>query len=184
MRGPEFQEETAEVTTQDGERIALTHMRHGFDQAVIIAHGFYSNKDTVLFREFSRRIADSFDVVSFDLRGHGKSSGWFSWSAHESYDLRAVVAYAKKRGYPRIGVIGFSLGAAVSLIEAADNNDINSVIAISAPEDLRKINYRFWTKDMIEDLKLNLGVKGRGKGIRPGNVFLKKVKPVDAVAQI
>ena len=37
---------------------------------------------------------------------------------------------------------------------------------------------------MLNDLKLNLGPKGKGKGVWPGNPFLQKIKPVDAVEKI
>jgi fermentation-respiration switch protein FrsA (DUF1100 family) len=87
-------------------------------------------------------------------------------------------------GYPKIGVIGFSLGASTTLIEASTDTDINSVIAVSAVSDLGKINAHFWEPDMLEDLKNNMGKEGRGKGVRPGNPFLPKVRPLDAVAKI
>ena len=37
---------------------------------------------------------------------------------------------------------------------------------------------------MLEDLKLNLGRKGIGKGVRPGNPFLQKIRPLDVVSKI
>ena len=37
---------------------------------------------------------------------------------------------------------------------------------------------------MLEDLKLNFGFKGIGKGVRPGNPFALKVRPVDVVARV
>ena len=84
----------------------------------------------------------------------------------------------------KIGVIGFSLGAAIALIEASCHQNIDSMIAVSPPADLGSIDYRIGEADMWEDLKLNLGPKGRGKGIRPGNPYLKKVRPLDIVDKI
>jgi len=117
-------------------------------------------------------------------RGHGKSSDKFSWTAHEQKDLRAITSYAKENHYAGIGVVGFSLGAAVALIEASRHQNIDSVIAVSPPADLGSIDYHFWEKDMWEDLKLNLGTKGRGKGIRAGDPSLEKVRPIDIVDKI
>ena len=37
---------------------------------------------------------------------------------------------------------------------------------------------------MLEELKLNLGANGKGKGQRHGNPFLPKVRPLDDVAKI
>jgi len=133
-------------------------------------------------------MADAFskeyDVIALDFRGHGKSDGVFTWTAHEQKDLRAIIAYAKENKYAKIGVIGFSLGAAVALFEAGSHKNIDSVITVSAPADLRSINYHFWEKDMWEDLKLNFGAKGQGKGVRPGSLFLQKIRPIDIVDKI
>lgn len=172
------------VITEDGKRIAFFHIKKGFPMVVIIAHGFYNNKDTVLFRRIADAFSKEYDVIVFDFRGHGKSSDVFTWTAHEQKDLRAITAYAKENHYLKIGVIGFSLGAAIALIEASCNRNIDSVIAVSPPTDLGSINYHFWEEDMWEDLKLNLGIKGRGKGIRPGNPSLEKIRPFDIVDKI
>jgi pimeloyl-ACP methyl ester carboxylesterase len=172
------------VLTEDGQRIAIQQYRNSSPNVIIIAHGFYNNKDTILFKGIAEAIHKNYDVITFDFRGHGKSSGLFSWTAEEEKDLRAVINYAKEKEYVRVGVIGFSLGAVVALLEASHNQNINSVIAVSAPADFWRINYHFWEKEMIEDLKLNLGAKGRGKGVRPGNPFLKKIRPIDIVDRI
>ena len=169
------------VTTEDGKRISFSHLKGGFTKVVVIAHGFYNNKDTVLFRQIAESFSREYDVIVFDFRGHGKSSHVFTWTSHEQKDLRAIVAYAKENKYSRSGVIGFSLGAAIALIEAASQQNIDSVIAVSAPQDLKRIDYYFWEHDMWEDLKLNFGIKGRGKGVRPGNMASKKIRPIDIV---
>ena len=173
-----------ELLTADNHKIAVEHLKTGHEEVVILAHGFYNNKDAYLFQKMAEQLSRNFDVISFDFRGHGKSSGLFSFTSLETEDLRAVVAYAKERSYRSIGVIGFSLGAAVAIIEGSRNLDIQSFISVSSPHDFWKIDYRFWEKEMLEDLKLNLGAKGKGKGLRPGNPFLPKVRPIDAVAKI
>jgi len=180
----EDHESHRQVLTEDGKRIAFYHIQRGFTKVVIIAHGFYNNKDTILFRGIADAISKEYDVIVFDFRGHGKSSDVFTWTAHEQKDLRAITAYAKANHYAKIGVIGFSLGAAVALIEASCQKNIDSVIAVSCPADFGGIDFHFWEKDMWEDLKLNLGIKGRGKGVRPGDLFLKKIRPMDIVAKI
>src|SRR5205823_1620387 len=86
--------------------------------------------------------------------------------------------------YKKIGVIGFSMGAAAALIEASRNRAIRSVIAVSAPSDCNRIDFHFWESEMLNDLKLNIGPKGKGKGVRPGSPFGSKIKPLDIVAKI
>lgn len=165
-------------------KIAYDHHRTGHDDVIILAHGFYNNKDTVIFKAMAKALSADFDVISFDFRGHGKSGGFFSFTSRESADLRAVVSYAASCGYSSVGVLGFSLGAAVALIESSQNRAIQSVIAVGAPYDFWKINCCFWEKEMLNDLRLNFGPKGAGKGIRPGNPFLKKIKPIDVAERI
>ncbi len=172
------------VMTEDNKRIAFFHLKNGFSKVVVIAHGFYNNKDALLFKMMGDAFSKEYDVIAFDFRGHGKSSDVFTWTALEQKDLRAITAYALENHYQKIGVIGFSLGAAITLIEASEHQNIDSVIAVSSPSDLGSINYHFWEKDMWEDLKLNLGIKGRGKGVRPGSPSLQKVRPGDIVEKI
>ncbi len=99
-------------------------------------------------------------------------------------DMQAVLQYAAK-SYGAIGVIGFSLGAGTSLITAARSQLIKSVIAVSAPSDFGKIDYRFWELDFENDIRYSLLSEGRiGKGARPGPFWLPKEKPLTAAAQL
>ena len=123
------------VVTEDGKHIAFFHAKGGFPKVIIIAHGIYNNKDTILFRGIADAFAKEYDVIMFDFRGHGKSSGVFTWTALEQKDLQAVITYAKINHYAKIGVIGFSLGAAIALIEASSHQNIDSVIAVSSPAE-------------------------------------------------
>ena len=172
------------LKTKDEHRIEAEHHEGGFKKAVMLAHGFYNAKDTYLFQQIAKVIALHFDVVSFDFRGHGKSSGLFTWTAKECVDLQAVIAYVKSCGYEGIGLMGFSLGAAISLIEAAQNPDVKTVIAVSAPYDFWKIDYHFWKRGMWDDFLLNLGFKAKGKGVRPSHPWQLKIAPIDIVDQI
>ena len=172
------------VLTEDGRRIVFFHAEAGFSNVIVIAHGFFNNKDTVLFKDITEAFRQEYDVITFDFRGHGKSSHTFTWTAHEQKDLHAIMTYARDCSYAKIGVIGFSLGAAIAMIEAGSGNTIDSLIAVSPPADLGRFDHHFWERDMWEDLRLNLGIKGRGKGVRPGNPFLKKIRPIDVVDMI
>ncbi|MCK5346730.1 MAG: alpha/beta fold hydrolase, partial [Candidatus Heimdallarchaeota archaeon] len=173
-----------ELITPDNKKISFNHINNDHADIIIVAHGFYNNKGTLLFQKIAQEFSEKYDVIVFDFRGHGQSDGLFTWTSEEAQDLRLMVSYAKEQGYRRVGVIGFSLGAAITLIEGAANRDIDSIISVSAPYDFWKINYRFWEEGMLEDLKLNLGPKGKGKGIRPGSPFLNKVRPIDIVGNI
>ncbi|MGR3302356.1 MAG: alpha/beta hydrolase, partial [Candidatus Scalindua sp.] len=99
-------------------------------------------------------------------------------------DVEAVVGYAHER-YAKIGLIGFSLGAAVCIIAAARPNPITSLIAVSPPAQFNKIDFHFWKMDVEENIIYNIFKEGRiGKGVRPGSLWLKKIKPIDVVEKI
>ena len=172
------------LLAEDGKRIAFHNYQKGCSTVIVIAHGFFNNKDTFLFTKIAEAINKHYDVITFDFRGHGRSGGLFSWTSYEPRDLRAVISFAKEKNYSKIGVIGFSLGASTALVEASQNPNIDNIIAVSTPCDFWKINYHFWEEDMLKDLKLNLGRKGIGKGVRPGNLFLQKIRPLDIVNKI
>lgn len=175
---------SASLKSSDGNIVAYKHIKNKGDKVIILAPGFYNNKETYLFKEMANKLSKDYDVICFDFRGHGKSSGLFTWTANEYKDLRAVVDYAKEQGYKKVVVMGFSLGAATTIIESSKNKDIDAVIAVSTPSEFWGIDYHFWKPEMLEDLKLNLGHKGKGKGIRPGNPFMAKTKAIDVVADI
>lgn len=172
------------LNTRDKQKISAVHYSRGFPKAVVLCHGFFNNKDVHLFKAMSLCLSEHYDVFAFDFRGHGKSSGLFSWTARESADLDAVLGQVRTFHYDSIGLIGFSLGAALSLSQAARDPDISTVIAVSAPFEFWEIDFHFWKPGMWDDLKLNLGYKGRGKGVRPGNLFENKVAAISIVDRI
>ena len=87
---------------------------------VILAHGFTGLKSETgrLFVLTARTLAErGLDVLRFDFMGSGDSSGEFTamTPCTEIADLHTVIDWARRRGYRQIGVLGFSLGGAVSI---------------------------------------------------------------------
>lgn len=172
------------LLTEDNVRIAYEHFRNGSDSVIIICPGFFnSNKNTAIRRAIDI-VSPPYDAIIFDFRGHGDSRGKFSWTAKEHLDLEAVLDYAGGQGYKKIGIIGFSLGAAVSINVASRRPGIKSMVLISAPISFWGIDYHFWEPEMLSDLKANFECGWEGKGARPGNIFLPKKRPIDRVAEI
>ncbi len=172
------------LKTTDGQVISCDHYQNGHDKVVIIAHGFFNSKSAHLLKELGQALGDEYDVIIMDFRGHGKSEGLFYWTSKEFLDLQAVLEYSGKH-YQKIGVIGFSLGAATSIITAAKSEAITSLIAVSAPTEFRKIEYHFWDLDVENELIYGLvGKGGIGKGVRPGPFWLKKDRPIDCAQKI
>lgn len=176
--------QTQFVVTSDRKKIVYDHYRSGHKNVVILAHGFFNSRKAVLLKELGEALKSDYDVVILDFRGHGQSEGLFCWTAREHLDLLAVIEEIRPY-YARIGIVGFSLGAAASIIAAAQSDAIQSLITVSAPTALEKIEYHFLALDIENDILYNLIKEGRiGKGIRPGPFWLKKDRPIDVVDKI
>lgn len=177
--------DSGKLPTSDGQRIAFHHYKNGHDCLVIVAHGFYNSKDSELIQELIKSLLDTYDVFAFDFRGHGKSSGLFTWSAKEPEDLKAVLKYLAGK-YKKCGLIGFSYGGAISIIALAQARGVDSLVCVSSPSDQSKIDYHFWQLDWENDVWYNLILPNgrRNKGIRPGPFWLKKIKPIDALPSL
>ena len=76
-----------------------------------------------------------YHVLLFSYRGSGASDGnelGFTYGQAESQDLDAAVAFlSESKAVRDIGVIGFSAGAATSILSTARNPRINVVVAAS-----------------------------------------------------
>lgn len=173
---------TQTVRTADGIAVSVDLYRGGeHDTAVIVCPGFFQSKDTPTFQRLSRAMAVGRDVIAMDFRGHGRSSGLYTFSAREGADLDAVLRWARER-YRRIGIIGFSLGGAVAINTVSrDPAQIESLIMVSAPSSFEEIEFKFWTPEAMRT-----GVMGLepGAGCRPGNPLLKKERPIERIRGI
>ncbi|MBN3039896.1 MAG: alpha/beta fold hydrolase [Candidatus Omnitrophica bacterium] len=181
-----MQREFGVLQTKDKAKIAYYHYKGDNDKLVVIAHGFYNSKDAVVLQELAKILCADYDVIMFDFRGHGKSTGLFSWMSKENNDLETVIDYARKKNYKKTGLISFSIGASISINTLSKSNDLDALICVSPVSEFSQIDYNFWALNWQEDLVYTLfNSEGRtGKGVRPGAFWLKKEKPIDNVSKL
>ncbi len=170
------------LKTADNVKIALNHYPKGFERVVIIAPGWFMTKDSKAFREISEVFAERSDVMTFDFRGHGRSSGFYTFTSKEVRDISAVIEFADKN-YKEIYLVGFSLGAAVVLIAASTNDNIKKVIAVSPPSCFEKIENQVWKKEAWIPTLKKCELK-RWFSIRPSLIIGRKIKPIEIVDKI
>lgn len=106
---------------------------------VIFCHGRDGSKapDLIYVPGFRQR---GFNVLLFDFRAHGESDGRRSSLVYyERQDLLGAIAYLQGRGIERVGLLGFSMGAAVAVATAPLSEAVRAVIADSAFAELRTI---------------------------------------------
>ncbi|MGH7198731.1 MAG: alpha/beta hydrolase [Candidatus Omnitrophota bacterium] len=166
--------------TASGVEISIRHRKTEREHAIVIAHGFFQSKETKTFRKLEEDLASAFDTVSMDFRGHGKSKGLYTFSAREAEDLKAVVDYTREH-HRKVGVLAFSYGAAVAIVEAAEFKNVDSLVCVCAPMASEGIEFRWWTPRAVR-----IGLRGLepGAGARFLNPFLKKTRPIDVVANL
>jgi fermentation-respiration switch protein FrsA (DUF1100 family) len=103
--------------------------------AILLCHGIWTGRRECLPLAI-RFQAAGYNVLCFDFRAHGLSDGRFtSVGHHETNDVLGAVEYLKQRPEvdpTRIGVVGFSMGAAATIQAAARTGDIAAVVADSA----------------------------------------------------
>ena len=170
------------LTARDGVKIAINHYNTGHDEVLIIAHGWFMTKDSSYFSDMAKVFSENFDVISMDFRGHGKSSGFYTFTSKEPMDLKSVVDYAKKQ-YSKIYLMGFSLGGALVLIHSALEKNVEKVIAVSAPHSFIKIENQMWRKDAWSH-SLRKFEFIRWITVRPSIVIGKKIRPIDIVDKV
>ncbi len=123
------------TTTEDGLTLrgwyfpTETHRR-----LVVLVHGLWEGWDVLAgqARDLHHR---GYDVLAFDLRGHGQSDpARLTMGRSERRDLRAAQEWARRQGFTpdRIGWVGYSLGGATLLMEAETNPAIR-VAVIDSP---------------------------------------------------
>jgi pimeloyl-ACP methyl ester carboxylesterase len=167
------------VTTADGVTISYDlYSAARRQEVVIICPGFFQSKDTVTFHRMSRALADHWDVLAMDFRGHGRSGGLYTFSAQEDADRDAVLRWAAGR-YERLGILAFSMGAAIAINTLSRQAErMRSLIAVSGPSTFEEIEFQFWTP---EAMRTGLAGCEAGAGCRPGNPLMKKQRPVETV---
>jgi pimeloyl-ACP methyl ester carboxylesterase len=129
------------LLTADGERVSAAYdaprpgAAHGL--AIVVAHGFTGSWRRPDNRGIAHSLSGHGAVVSYDSRGHGRSTGVTTLGDDEVLDLDAVVAWARWLGYEHVVTVGFSMGGSVVLRHAAltgsgPRGGVDAVVAVSA----------------------------------------------------
>jgi fermentation-respiration switch protein FrsA (DUF1100 family) len=115
------------------------------DRTIIIAHGHAGNRmqmDASLMFMFPALVKDGYNVFTFDFRDSGNSGGTIDTVGYlEQQDLEGASDYVKSRPQDQgrhIGLLGFSMGAAVSILVAANEPGVEAVVADSSFADLQQ----------------------------------------------
>lgn len=170
------------LTTPDGVKIAINHYGTSQSEVLILAPGWFMTKDSAPFKQMASIFSKDMDVISMDFRGHGESSGFYTFGTKETSDLKTVVDWAREH-YEKVYLIGFSLGGAISLVHCAEYGDIDKLVVVSAPSDFSKIENRVYKKEAWLPTLQKFEAK-RWFSVRPDIIMHSKTKPIDIVEQV
>jgi dipeptidyl aminopeptidase/acylaminoacyl peptidase len=128
--------ESLELRTRDDLRLIAWYLPGTRPAAVVVSGGHRGRAGDVLGISAGLQRA-GFHVVVYGWRGTpGSDRGDHTLGVFERRDLEAAVdAIAARVGEVPIGLLGFSLGGAVSLVVAADDPRVRAVVADSAFSD-------------------------------------------------
>jgi fermentation-respiration switch protein FrsA (DUF1100 family) len=122
-------------------------------KAVIFSHSYGDNRQRMPIQtlKLARRLSsEGYHVFMYDFRNSGESGGDYTTiGARERSDLQSAIQYVhQEKGMRDIALIGWSMGAAVSIIVGSESPYVKAVIADSPFADLQEYSYEtisYWT---------------------------------------
>jgi uncharacterized protein len=182
---PDLQPENVEVNSSTGATLSGRFFPGLSRATVVLSHGYGGNQDELLPTADALH-RGGLSVFTYDLRGCGRSTGEVTFGAKERDDLRAVIDYVARRDDvdpERIGALGFSMGAATTLMAAADDPRVKAVVDDSGWSDVYHWLRPSWSavfihpRDRFSALSLALVE-------RRSDIDLDRLKPREDVARL
>jgi fermentation-respiration switch protein FrsA (DUF1100 family) len=139
----EFQadSEEAELVTADGVNFGAWHFRQPGSPQTVIVSGGHKGQRTNSLGISAALWRKGFNVILYSYRGMpGSDRAPITFGIKEVLELQAVIAFARKRiPHARIGLLGYSMGAVVSLLGAAGEPGVEALVLDSPFSDLRTL---------------------------------------------
>lgn len=189
--------EDVEVTTEDGVVLRGWLVRRDSDKTVIAVHGYTSSR----WGDYMRMVLDmlarnGFNVAVFDMRAHGASEGTYTTLGYrEVRDISAIVDWLEKQGLGgKLGIIGYSMGGAITIMALSREPRIKAGVADSPYIDIRSSG-KNWIKLVKAPLRylllasypLVVRLTARKTGVNPASLVMyeyaqKIEKPILIIA--
>ncbi|WP_297468261.1 alpha/beta fold hydrolase [Thermococcus sp.] len=143
-----YEYEDVTIETRDGLRLSAWWIPNEKDSTVIPLHGYTRSRwDEVYMKQTTEfLLREGYSVLVFDFRAHGKSEGNYTTvGERELIDVVSAVDWLEKN-HPekakKIGLVGFSMGAVVTIRALAEDERVTCGVADSPPIYLDKTGAR------------------------------------------
>ena len=150
---------------------------------IVLVHGFAANKSDIL--PYAAGLHEMFNLVAFDLRNGGRSSGTqTTYGVREQDDLRAVIDWVEReKGAMWIGVLGNSMGAATAITEARSDPRVR---ALALDSMHTRLSYQFEQRLKHSGHPPYPGTWAIfiGAFLRTGGLDLGRADPADAIGDM
>lgn len=133
------------ISTPDGDFIDIDISSISSDKALILSHGLEGNSQRHYIKGMIKAFHNAgYDGIAFNMRGCSGVPNKRPETYHsgKTEDLHTVIQYIlKHKNYKKISLVGFSLGANLTLKYVGEmgstlHSKVKSAVAISAPCDL------------------------------------------------
>lgn len=158
----------AALTTADGVRLAARwwHPASAGGEAVVVVHGFCGSKEMPDVELVALRLAAAgHRVLTFDLRGHGRSEGHTTLGFLERLDVDAAVR-AARADHDMVVVVGASMGGVATIdhlasAHGADRADVAAVVCLDGDGDRGRDRAVAGVGDRVADGGVVVGTPAR-----------------------
>lgn len=177
-----------ELVTSDGVRLAAARLPSVTDAraSVVVVHGFAANIENAGIVALGNALHDAgYEVLLFDVRGHGRSEGATTLGDKEQFDVAAAVD-ALRGDHRPIVVVGASMGAIGALRYAAGaGTALAGLVTVSCPARWRlPLNVRGVLAAMLTQTPLGRFVADRQMHVRIAGGFNRPAPPIDLVSKL
>jgi len=130
LREGEIEYQEIELLTSDGIRLAAWYTPPQNSALILVAHGYGARRPEEFYKLFAEH---GYGVLAWDFRGHGASGGdLVTLGYYEVLDVEAALAFALAQPeVEHIGGWGGSMGAVTMIRAAAQNSEIEALVADS-----------------------------------------------------
>ncbi len=135
--------EDVEFTSSDGNTLSGWYLPStGRGVTIVMTHGLFRSRYELIQRGCDLW-KQGYGVLLYDVRRHGKSKGEFATIGYkERHDVEGAVAFVREKApSDRIVLFGVSMGAAATLLAAAETDGISAVVADSSFLSLKHTVY-------------------------------------------